>query len=54
MKVSLKELRETMDWLKITKRANLLPAEDIAVISAETNELISIFVASIRTAQTNL
>jgi four helix bundle protein len=52
MKVSLKELRETRVWLLIIVKANLLePASKLEFLLDENNELISIFVASIRTAK---
>ena len=49
MKVCLKELRETYAWLKFVDRMNLCP-ENMESIRNECNELISIFVASVRTA----
>ena len=55
MKISLKELRETMVGLKFIDRGNYKP--DVAQLKAlliETNELISIFVVSIQTAERNL
>jgi len=54
-KIILKELRESMVCLKIIQKANLCP--DISMVdqaTAECNELISIFVKSIQTAQRNL
>jgi len=54
MKIALKELRETHICLKIIKRANLISnSELIDQVLAENNELISIFVISIETAQKN-
>jgi four helix bundle protein len=53
MKLALKELRESQVWLKILQRKEL--AKDrgaIDKLSSECNELIAIFVASIRTATT--
>ena len=52
MKVILKELRETFICLKIVHRSKLYETEE-KIISAkkENNELISIFVKSIATAQ---
>ena len=51
-KVSLKELRETRVWLLIIVRAKLLkPASKLEPLIEENNELISIFVTSIKTAQ---
>ncbi len=54
MKVVLKELRETYVCLKIIHRAKLYKNES-KVIEAkkECNELISIFVKSVSTAQSN-
>lgn len=49
LKICLKELRETNAWLKFTDRMNLCP-EDIEAARRECNELISIFVVSVRTA----
>ncbi len=50
MKISLKELRETVIWLKIISRKRL--AEEASTSSAikECGELIAIFISSTRTA----
>ena len=53
MKVALKELRETLVWLKITMRKPLCPPERLVPIIHENDELISIFVSSVKTAQAN-
>ncbi len=54
MKVALKELRETHVWLLMIQRKPMIePADKLAQIIKECNELISIFVASIRTATKN-
>ena len=54
IKVVLKELRETSVCLKIVKRAHLLEDETkIEKALIESNELISIFVRSVKTAQRN-
>ena len=54
MKVSLKELRETRIWLLMVIRANLIkPASKIEPLLDENDQLISIFVVSIKTAQQN-
>jgi four helix bundle protein len=54
MKICLKELRETKVWLKIIIRANLIkPKSKIEPNIIENDELISIFVASINTANQN-
>ncbi|SRR6266511_4067730 len=49
MKVCLKELRETHAWLKFADRMKLCP-DRIEDARTECNELIAIFVASIKTA----
>ena len=55
MKVVLKELRESFVCLKIIHRTELYKTEKkIEKSLKENNELISIFVKSIETAQTNL
>lgn len=54
MKVSMKELRETMVWLKIIRRKKMIPEDQIGPVFEECNQLISIFVKSIQTAQENL
>ncbi len=55
IKVVLKELRETSVCLKIIERSKCCRSkEKIITALTETNELISIFVKSIQTAQKNL
>lgn len=54
MKIALKELHETLVNLKIIHRAKLLETTKILNIAAkENNELISIFVTSVKTAERN-
>jgi len=54
MKLSLKELRETYVWLKMTQKKPLIkPSSKMDPIIKECNELISIFVKSIETAKLN-
>ena len=53
MKVCLKELRETLIWLKIIERKPLCPKARLTPILTESDELISIFVKSIQTAERN-
>ena len=50
LKICLKELRETQAWLKFVDRMNLCP-EAIWPVREECNELVSILVTSVRTAQ---
>ncbi len=52
LRISLKELRETQRWLKLIQRVPLYNnAELLNDILLETEELIRIFVTSIKTAQ---
>jgi len=52
MKISLKELRETLVWLKMIQRAKLVePTAKLELLLDENNQLISIFVTSLKTAQ---
>jgi four helix bundle protein len=51
LRVCLKELKETRRWLRLLQRAGLLPTSKMASIISETEELIRIFFASIRTAE---
>ena len=52
MKVCLKELRETKIWLLMIIRAKLVkPASKLEPLINENDELISIFVSSIKTAK---
>ena len=51
-----KELRESHRWLKLIQRVPLLPLTETAFLEAtlrETDELLRIFVSSIRTARAN-
>jgi len=55
MKLSLKELRETLVNLKIVRKATLYGTEQLLIDAMkENNELIAIFVTSIATAQKNM
>ena len=51
MKISLKELRETLIWLRIIERKELCPPDRLAEILKECDELIAIFVKSVKTAE---
>ena len=53
MKICLKELRESLIWLKIIHKKPLCKPEWLDAIIQETDELISIFVKSIQTAEDN-
>jgi four helix bundle protein len=54
LKVCLKELRETRRWLRLAGRLKALPRlPNLAECVNEAEELIRIFIASIRTAERN-
>ena len=54
IKIVLKELRETKVWLKIIERKKLVKnQEELGALITECNELISIFVTSVKTAKKN-
>ena len=53
MKIALKELRESLIWLKIASRRGMLPESSIAPVMRECQELVAIFVASTKTADAN-
>jgi four helix bundle protein len=54
LKICLKELRESRRWLRLVKRVPLVEKPDrIDPMIGETEELIRIFVTSIRTAAAN-
>jgi four helix bundle protein len=50
LKVCLKELRESYRWLRLVQTVPLLPQNRVTSLVNETDELIRIFVTSIRTA----
>ncbi len=53
MKVCLKELRETFNCLRLIRKKQWHPKENLEGFIKENNELISIFVSSLKTAQKN-
>ncbi len=54
LRLALKELRETLRWLKLARRVPLIEnLEPVQALEKETDELIRIFVASIRTTRRN-
>ena len=53
LKIALKELRETIIWLKIVKKKPLCQPQKLETLIQECNELIAIFVKSIQTAIRN-
>jgi four helix bundle protein len=53
LRICLKELKETRRWLRLLQQAELASKTKMAAILGETEELIRIFSASIRTAEKN-
>ncbi len=53
MKIALKELGETLIWLKIIEKKPLCPPSQMQGILQECNEFNSIFVSSVKTAEQN-
>ena len=52
LRICLKELRETQRWLKLIQRVPLIKKPELLIdILQETEELIKIFVTSIKTAE---
>ena len=51
--ICLKEIREARRWLRLVHRVPLLPPRKVDPLIAETEALIKIFAASIRTAEKN-
>lgn len=52
LRVALKELRETFRWLKLAQKAPLIkPAAKLDPLLVEWDELIRIFVTSLRTSE---
>lgn len=52
MSICLKELRESHRWLRLIGRVPLVrPAAEVEAVLKETDELIRIFVSSLRTAK---
>ena len=52
LRIGLKELRESQRWLRLVQRVPLVePPDGAAKLLGECDELVRIFVASIRTAE---
>ncbi len=49
--IALKELRESQYWLCVVARAGFLPPHALGLIGKECDELIRIFVSSLKTAR---
>jgi four helix bundle protein len=53
LRICLKELKESRRWLRLLQKAGLVPMQKMVAILRETEELIKIFFASVRTAEKN-
>lgn len=51
--ICLKELKEIKRWIRLIARLELIPIKSVRPLLIETEELIRIFSASIRTAERN-
>ena len=49
--IVLEEADETVFWLELFQEGNIFPAEKLRDLVKEANELVSIFVSSVRTAK---
>jgi four helix bundle protein len=49
--VVLEEADETVFWMELIEEANLFPSEELRKLRKEANELVSIFISSLRTAK---
>jgi len=47
----LEEADETVFWLELFQEGNIFPAEKMRDLVREANELVAIFVTSVRTAK---
>jgi four helix bundle protein len=54
LRLALKELRESLAWLRLAARAELAPGPDLPAAVRECGELVAIFAASVRTAARHL
>ena len=54
MKISLKELKETMNCVKLIEKKKWFAEKELKLFLDENNQLIAIFVKSIETAKNNL
>jgi four helix bundle protein len=53
LRVVLKELRESLYWLRLIAKLDLIPAQKVNVLIQEGNELANIIARSIVTAEKN-
>jgi len=53
MQIACKEARETHYWLRLIVAADVLPADELASLVQESNELVAILTAIIRNTKAN-
>ena len=53
LRICLKEFKETRCWLRLLQHSQLVPVAKMTLILQETEELIKIFAASVRTTEKN-
>ena len=53
LQIVLKELRESLYWLRLILKSGLVPSEKVSLIMQEANELTNIIAKSIVTAKKN-
>jgi len=51
LKICLKELRESLRWIRLVRKSRLLPDTETNRLESESDELVRIFVASLRTSE---
>ena len=51
LRICLKELRESLSWIKFVETAGLYAGHDLQDVKRESDELVAILVASVRTAE---
>ena len=51
LEVGIQELDETMYWLELLTEARIVQKSDLAGLLDEANQLMSIFIASVKTAK---
>lgn len=51
LKVCLKELRESLRWIRLIRKSQLSPEKETTRLELETDELVRIFFASLRTSE---
>jgi len=51
MQLVLKELRESLYWLKLVEKTNLISGKELRALADEANELIKIVAKSVITAK---